>query len=626
MLLWRPMAGWTVLTWLLVVVVLAPLSSYVLGWQMLRGRQQVVGNEAILAWATTVPGIAWMLLAGGFALIAAVVRFAGIFQIITDHLEDRPVGLFQTALDLAPRLPRLFRLCVAAVAAGAIPAVALLAGLVAIRAVVLGEFDINYYLAERPAEWTRALLLGAGWTALIGVPTLYVLARSVLALPAYLDGHEPLRAAIRESWARTRGEAAHMVRILVITVALWLGIRALLDAAYVAAGSGALSVIGGLSDSLGPVVAASGAYILGLLALDVLIEFVGFSFAATVLTKAYYEDTDLHAVAPPGPGLRAIPGRVVRGLRVAFRPTVAVPVATALVAVSMVVSGVLVGRLPEPGPVIITAHRAGPPPAPENTLAALGRAIDAGADRAEIDVQRTGDGVVVVAHDADLMRTAGDPRRIRGTPYPALADVVQRPDDGSPPSERRVATLAAFLERSEDRIGLVIELKYNSPDPELADAVVRTVRAAGMSGEVRIMSLDYAAVREVERLAPRIATGYVATAAVGDMSRLPVDFLAVSRSRITPDLIRTAERRGVEVHAWTVNGTAEMADLIERGVHGLITDHPARARRVSREIAELSPAARLLLRFRDLLDDESETAEPARAEQDPGVEPTPSLD
>ena len=146
-LLWRPMAGWTVLTWLLVVVVLAPLSSYVLGWQVLRGSQQVVGNEAILAWATTLPGIAWMLLAGGFALIAAVVRFAGIFQIITDHLEGRPVGLFQTVMDLAPRLPRLFRLCVAAVAAGAILAVPLLAGLVAIRAVVLGEFDINYYLA-----------------------------------------------------------------------------------------------------------------------------------------------------------------------------------------------------------------------------------------------------------------------------------------------------------------------------------------------------------------------------------------------------------------------------------------------------------------------------------------------
>lgn len=599
------MAGWTVLTWLLLVVALAPLSSYVLGWQVLRGSQQVVGNEAILAWVTTIPGIAWMLLAGGFALIAAVVRFAGIFQIITDHLEGRPVGLFQTALDLAPRLPRLFRLCVAAVAAGAIPAVPLLAGLIAIRAVVLGEFDINYYLAERPAEWTRALLLGAGWVALIGLPTLWVLARSILALPAYLDGHEPLTAAIRESWARTRGEAAHMVRILVITVALWLGLRALLDAAYVAAGSGALGVIAGLSDSLGPVVTASGAYVLGLVALDVLMEFVGFSFAATVLTKAYYEDTDLHAVAPPGPGLKTIPGRVVRGLRVALRPTVAVPAAAALVIVSVVVSGILVGRLPEPGPVLITAHRAGPPPAPENTLAALERAIDAGADWAEVDVQRTADGVVVVAHDADLMRTAGDPRRIRNTPYPALAGVIQRPDDGSPPSERRLATLAEFLERSEDRIGLVIELKYNSPDPELAQAVVRTVRATGMSGEVRIMSLDYAAVREIERLAPRIATGYVATAAVGDISRLPVDFLAVARSRVDTRLIQAANRRGLEIHAWTVNSAPEMADLIERGSHGLITDRPALARRVTAELAELPPAARLLLRFRDLLDDET---------------------
>lgn len=612
---WRPMALWSLMVWGLLAVPLAPLSSLVLGTGLLRGGRPVVGNEELLAWGLTLPGITWAILAGGFALVAAVVQYAGLFHIVTDDLEGRRPGPAQTALDLAPRLPALFRLCVATVAAGATLAAPLAGGLVAIRATVLGAHDINYYLAERPGEWTLAIGLAGAWVAAVGLPVVYVLGRSVLALPAYLDGHVPLRAALRESWRRTRGEAARLVRTLAAAVALWLLARAALAAAYVAAGGAALGWLSSISESLRPLVLATGAYAVGLVALDAVVGFVGFAFVATVLTKAYYEDTDLHASAPPPAPLLELPARAVAGLRTALRPGVALPALALLLAGSIIASGVLVTRAPQPRPVAVIAHRGGPAPAPENTLAALERAIEAGADMAEIDVQRTRDGVVVAAHDADLMRTAGDPRRIRETRYADLAGVVQRPDDGSPPSERGVATLAELLDRADDRIRLVIELKYYGPDPDLAAAVVREIRAAGMSGEVLVVSLDYGAVRQVARLAPRVATGYVAAAAVGDLSRLPVDFLAVAQGRVSARLLREARRRGIRVLAWTVNDPGQMADLVERGVDGLITDHPALAVRVNRELAQLSPAARLLLRFRDLLDPEPE-----------GVEPTPALD
>jgi hypothetical protein len=41
-----------------------------------------------------------------------------------------------------------------------------------------------------------------------------------------------------------------------------------------------------------------------------------------------------------------------------------------------------------------------------------------------------------------------------------------------------------------------------------------------------------------------------------------------------------------------------MAELMERGVDGLITDDPALAVRVREEVLGLSSASRLLLRFR----------------------------
>ena len=61
-------------------------------------------------------------------------------------------------------------------------------------------------------------------------------------------------------------------------------------------------------------------------------------------------------------------------------------------------------------PVIVVAHRAGAKVAPENTLAALKQAIRDGAPIAEIDVQQLSDGTLIVMHDSNFKRTAGDDR------------------------------------------------------------------------------------------------------------------------------------------------------------------------------------------------------------------------
>ena len=37
----------------------------------------------------------------------------------------------------------------------------------------------------------------------------------------------------------------------------------------------------------------------------------------------------------------------------------------------------------------------------------------------------------------------------------------------------------------------------------------------------------------------------------------------------------TADRVGVALHTWTVDDEARMTELLELGVHGIITDEPA---------------------------------------------------
>lgn len=351
------------------------------------------------------------------------------------------------------------------------------------------------------------------------------------------------------------------------------------------------------------VVAAGGTAVVTF-AVDAAVAFLGAAYLATVLTELYHEDTDLHA-AVAGVDAGEPAGEARRWAERLLRPVPILAVGIAAAAASAVAGGVILERLPERTDVSVTAHRAGPPPSPENTLAALERSIDAGADWAEVDVQLSRDGVPVAVHDADLMRMAGDRRRVAATDFGDLRDVVQRPDDGTPPSERRVASLEELLERSRGRIGLNVELKYYGRDERLAEEVVRTVREAGMAEDVMVMSLDLAGIRQVRRMAPEISTGYAAAVAVGDLAGLPVDFLAVSRSRATGRLLRAAEDRGIDVHVWTLNRMADMLDSMSEGVDGIITDRPSLAVRVRREVSELPAVSRLLLRFGSLaLDDE----------------------
>ena len=52
---------------------------------------------------------------------------------------------------------------------------------------------------------------------------------------------------------------------------------------------------------------------------------------------------------------------------------------------------------------------------------------------------------------------------------------------------------------------------------------------------------------------------------------------------VTRGFVRRCHEAGVGVHVWTVNRPAEMRQLLELGIDGLISDFPAIARRIVEE-------------------------------------------
>jgi glycerophosphoryl diester phosphodiesterase len=274
----------------------------------------------------------------------------------------------------------------------------------------------------------------------------------------------------------------------------------------------------------------------------------------------------------------------------------------AVLALAAGLTAFLLARLDLRSEVAVTAHRGAAREAPENSLAAFRTAIEAGADYIELDVQRLADGTLAVLHDGDLLRMAGDPRKVRALVAADLAgiDIGQKRDPRF--AGERVPRLEEVIELARGRIRLNVELKYNVPDADLAPAVVALLRREDFLDQVVITSLDNAALKQVEAIEPGLPTGHIVTASLGDVARTEADFVSLNSAKATPALLRRAHAAGKEVHVWTVNDPEVMVRMLERGVDNVITDDPALLRRVMRERSALSKAEILGLRLRVLFE------------------------
>ena len=592
---WKPMAGYTLLVWAAALVALSPFTSWILNRLVARSGELVVGNAELIAWLLSPEGLLSLTLWGVLALLGLVLELTGLIWIASDDAQANLRVAGRALYRLLPALPHLLRFCFTVFLLCLIALLPLAAGLGAVYLLFLGAHDINYYLTARPAVWRWALVCGGSWLLLWICAAGSLLLRWVYAFPLWLDGVCPFRSALRVSWQATRRSFLFLLRVMGMCLACVILVRLLLEGGLFAAAG---FVVRQLGDAVTALFITISVYLVSNVVLEAVISFIGIAWATCILVICYRADrpatilqTDLR-----NEGLRT--EKQPASSNHSLRPRIIFLTICGMLVASVGVSLFLLNQKP-PGKVpLVIAHRAGALHAPENTLAALEIAIRQKADYAEIDVQRSHDGVVVVIHDADLMKMARDPRRIRETNYADLARIdigrMIHPDFAG----ERVARLADFLKKAAGRIKLMIELKYYGSDPQLAEETVRLVREAGMEGEVALMSLDLASVRQSQRLASELPAGYLSSVGLGNISRLDLDFLAVSTGVVSPALLRNAAKQGLSVYVWTVNDADAMLDMMELGVDGLITDDSALAVEVIRSVQELLPAERLLLRFR----------------------------
>ena len=162
-------------------------------------------------------------------------------------------------------------------------------------------------------------------------------------------------------------------------------------------------------------------------------------------------------------------------------------------------------------------------------------------------------------------------------------------------SRERLPTLAEVLHACKGKASVIVELKSYGHDQCLEERVVEIVEAAGMEKNCLFMSLNHGMVRKLKQLRPSWRCGVLVAKALGDLTSLNSDFLAVEARLATARFVRRAHRAGQDVYVWTVNDPAWMLAAMSHGADGLITDKPDLALHVVARRAQMSDTQRLLV-------------------------------
>jgi len=224
-------------------------------------------------------------------------------------------------------------------------------------------------------------------------------------------------------------------------------------------------------------------------------------------------------------------------------------------------------------PVIVVAHRAGAKVAPENTVAALEQAVRDGAPIAEIDVQQLADGTLIVMHDSNFKRTAGEDICVWDAEAEDLGSLEVGSGFSAAYRGEQVPTLEEMLACARGRITLMIELKYTGQEEMLEEGVLTLLKKYDMVDECIIGSMNRGILQKMKELEPGIATVFIAH----DLEQTDYDLdyadsYSIEGKNLTVAMVEAIHYRGKSVYGWTANSSGAMLKIVDCGADGVVTD------------------------------------------------------
>ncbi|WP_297870757.1 glycerophosphodiester phosphodiesterase [uncultured Oscillibacter sp.] len=232
------------------------------------------------------------------------------------------------------------------------------------------------------------------------------------------------------------------------------------------------------------------------------------------------------------------------------------------------------------------AHRGYSGKYPENTMLAFRKAVEAGADGIELDVQLTRDGEPVILHDEQVDRTTDGTGWVKELTLAELrkldASYLYTGQYGFNP----VPTLREYCEFIRDLPVITnIEMKTGVFEyPGMDEKVWDMIQEYHLEEKVIISSFNHYTILRMRELAPALKYGFLSETWIIDAGRYCHEhgvacYHPMFRS-LTQEAVAELKQYGLEINTYTVNTEEDVRDLAAKGIDAVIGNFPEMTRDV----------------------------------------------
>jgi glycerophosphoryl diester phosphodiesterase len=257
---------------------------------------------------------------------------------------------------------------------------------------------------------------------------------------------------------------------------------------------------------------------------------------------------------------------------------------------------------------LIFAHRGFGDHAPDNSLYAVERALEAGMDGVDVDGQLTRDGEVVIFHDLSVDRLTSDTGRVQQKTLKEMLALDLGPKYKPPMKGAPVKTFEDFVRTVKGRGILMVELKVPGANRTgMEERAVEIIRKHSAHDDVILSSFNPVVLYRLKKLDPQVRTALifmdtnwnpelVAEIKPGDLVNLPwplrQEFIRRAvRKIVKPDLLSINHEvdeavvhrligKGWPSFIWTPDEEQDIRHALAKRPYGVISDQPIRARQL----------------------------------------------
>ena len=224
--------------------------------------------------------------------------------------------------------------------------------------------------------------------------------------------------------------------------------------------------------------------------------------------------------------------------------------------------------------MLIYAHRGASADFAEGSKAAYEGALAQGADGFECDVRLTKDKQIICYHDRNTTRLSKINLEIAKSTYSELKEKVD--------PFRLDQLLDLAIENKKD---LVIEFKHPVPTGGLVEKLTHNLlaekSAAITKSKITVSLISFSYLATLRNLRSGHQSAYLIQSKIlSKINPAPIIGPSIKLVRENPEFISTQIKKGKKVFVWTVNNEADLQLCARLGVNAVMSDNPARARKM----------------------------------------------